>query len=124
MSVSLDITQGNTGRLADRKGPANLAAKLFPCALGYCSNNTDQFIKLHREMVTISRRFQKTTRHRVTENEKFRLQKYRNSSSFQSHPLQLSRSAMEPTGFDRHGPGHVGFSSRVVLPADLSGCAC
>jgi hypothetical protein len=50
MSVSLDITQGNTGRLADRKGPANLAAKLFPCALGYCSNNTDQFIKLHREM--------------------------------------------------------------------------
>jgi hypothetical protein len=63
---------------------------------------------------TISPRLKKTTHHRVTDNEKFRLQNYHNPSGFQSYPLQPSGSTLEPTGFDYDGPQQAGLSSGVV----------
>ena len=56
--------------------------RLFPRDLGYCSNCWDQSINRVGRCVTISRRFEKTTHHRVTDNEKFAVQNYHTSSGF------------------------------------------
>jgi hypothetical protein len=82
MCLSSHIAQGETERLAGKKGSANLLGRLFPGNLGYCSNSTDQSINRGGRCVTISRRFEKTTHHRVTDNEKFTVQNYHISSGF------------------------------------------
>jgi hypothetical protein len=109
MSLSSEIAQDNTGRLAGRKGPANRQARLFP-QHGLITLRRTNIQNRAGRCVTIARRLNKTTHHRVTDNEKFRLQKYHNSTSFQSHPLSSWRFTMEPTGFDHQGSVHAGLS--------------
>jgi hypothetical protein len=68
MSLCLDITQANTGRLAERKESANLPAKLF--SYTWATLRIEIKNRVGR-CVTISRRLNETSHHRVTDNEKF-----------------------------------------------------
>jgi hypothetical protein len=87
MPLSLHIAQGSTRRLAGRKGPAKLRARVSvggALRLGLFSPNTersDKYMNRAGRCVTISRRL-KNNPSRVTDNEKFRLKLYHFSSSF------------------------------------------
>jgi hypothetical protein len=61
--------------------------------------------------VTISRRFNKTTHHGVTDNEKLAYKNYHFSNRFQNHSLWL-RSTMGPAGFNHDRPEQIGLWSR------------
>jgi hypothetical protein len=78
MPLSLHVAR-NARRVAGRKGPAKLPARIAVlqphCGLGLLPEHGARVANMKKRVgrrITISRRL-KTTHHRVTDNEKFRL---------------------------------------------------
>jgi hypothetical protein len=79
MPLSLHVARGNARRVAGQKGPAKLPAGISVSrphnGLGLFTrirSESGQYEKRVGRSITIPRRL-KTTHHRVTDNEKFRL---------------------------------------------------
>jgi hypothetical protein len=87
MSRSSDIAQDNTRRLAGSKGPANFSGYIIPAPGAYLRTTRTNIGNRAGRCVTTSRRLDKTTHHRVTDNEKFPFYKYHNPNCFQSQPV-------------------------------------
>jgi len=79
MSLSLHIAQGNTRRVAGGKNQRSCRPALVCCgriaAWAYYPNmeRSNQYMKPRRKMRHHPTALGKTTHHRVTDNEKFRL---------------------------------------------------
>jgi hypothetical protein len=78
MQMSLHVVQGNARRVAGKKGPAKLPARIsvLPPALQLGLNypnteRSDQFMNARRGMRHHPPALDEPTHHRVTDNEKF-----------------------------------------------------
>ena len=87
MSRSSDIAQDNTGPPSWSEGTSEFGGNISPAPWAYSRTTRTNIGNRAGRCVTTSRRLDKTTHHRVTDNEKFPFYKYHTPDCIQSQPL-------------------------------------